>query len=702
MSAVPLRSRSLSRQRGSITVAVVFAVLVGLVLLGVAHISYSFYMKREMQKGADLAALSAVQVLGMGAAADCARAGTAGRTSALANLPGFFQTFTAADVTVECKVWDSSRADASGMHVFDAASGQTFNAVRVTVRKRLTSIVPSFSGGADSGTLVTTTAVATNTRPVAAFMVGSRLLRLERGGLLSQLLASVGATPAQLDVLDAAGLASVNITPSGLLKALGLPLSVATGVGTPAELAAVNNLTLGQLLNATLTVVNQSGTAGASIGLINNAINTVLAVMPLNLPVKLFGDGGVLNLSVVGGDATGALAANVNALNLLETALVVANGQNLINLGLSVPLLGVDARVRVVEPPTLAVGGIGTQATSAGIRVYLRVNTANIPLVGPLLANTLGTKVDLPIIIDVAQSTGTLTNLCQAPLTESQATIAVTSSVANICLGRFPGMTSSTDQNAANFVSLTNSCQPSSFSAIQRHQVLNVLGILPLTAKVTLPVFNSAAPVSVTLTEPPGTPSTQTVNATSIDLGALASNLSDALIGGILGDLFNTGTALTATERTALATKLVGGGGSNAGKSITEVFNDMQWSTTALNQLGNRLSTGGLTGVLGGTLQLVGNILTSLLLAPVNDLLCTLAITPSAVRQCRIDSVATMALSGSSQVGGVLSVVVNLLQPVLAPLSGLLQQLLNMLGLSVGQTDVSLLSVDCGQPRLVY
>ncbi|KAG0925317.1 hypothetical protein G6F31_018777 [Rhizopus arrhizus] len=182
-------------------------------------------------------------------------------------------------------------------------------------------------------------------------MVGSRLLRLQRGGLLSRLLATVGATPAQLYVLDAAGLASVNITPSGLLKALGLPLSVATGVGTPAELAAVNNLTLGQLLNATLTVVNQSGTASAGIGLINNAINTVLAVMPLNLPVKLFGDGGVLNLSVVGGDATGALAANVNALNLLETALVVANGQNLINLGLSVPLLGVDARVRESASP---------------------------------------------------------------------------------------------------------------------------------------------------------------------------------------------------------------------------------------------------------------------------------------------------------------------------------------------------------------
>ena len=243
MPAAPMRCASLPRQRGSITVAVVFAGLVGLGLLGVAHLAYSFYMKREMQKGADLAALSAVQVLSMGAAADCTRAVAAGRTSALANVPSFFDTFTAADVTVECKVWDSTRTDPSGMHIFDPTSGQPFNAVRVTVSKRLTSIIPNFSGGASGGTQVTTTAVATNTRPVAAFMVGSRLLRLQRGGLLSQLLATVGATPAQLDVLDAAGLASVNITPSGLLKALGLPLSVATGVGTPAELAAVNNLT---------------------------------------------------------------------------------------------------------------------------------------------------------------------------------------------------------------------------------------------------------------------------------------------------------------------------------------------------------------------------------------------------------------------------------------------------------------------------
>ncbi|KGD89386.1 hypothetical protein JL37_24190 [Achromobacter sp. RTa] len=703
MPAFFLPPASLPRQRGSVTVAVVFAVLVGLVLLGAAQLAYSFYMKREMQKGADLAALSAVQVLGMGGAADCARAVTAGRVSALRNIPDLVDTFEDADVAVECKVWDSSRSDASGMHVFDAAGGEAFNAVRVTVRKQLSSIIPRF-GGESGGSMVSTTAVAANTKPVAAFSVGSRLLRLERGGLLSRLLATVGASPGQLDVLDAAGLASVDITPAGLLRALGLPLSVASGIGTPEQLAAIENLTLGQLLNATLSILDGMGTASADVGLLTNAINTALEVMPLNLPVKLFGDGGVLDLSVEGAGANSALQANVNARNILETALVVANGENLIDLGLNAPLLGIDARVRVVEPPSVAIGGVGTQATSAGIRVYLRVTTANIPLVGPLLANTLNTVVDLPIIIDVGQSTGTLAKLCAAPLTEAQATIDVTSSVASVCLGRFQGMESATDKIQDNFLSVSNRCEPGAFDAVQRFQVLNVLGILPLNARATLPAFESPEPVPVTLTEPPSPQATATVNASSIDLAGLASNLSDALVAGILGDLTNNGTPLTDEQRKSLAKDLVGGGGSDPGKSVSEVFQNLKWSKNAMDQLGQRMSTGGLAGVLGGTLQVVGNALTTLLVAPVNDLVCGVGgiFGPGAIRQCRIDSVAALALNDGGQLGGVLSIVISLLSPLLDMLSGVLQQLLNLLGLSLGQTDVSLISVDCGRPRLVY
>ncbi|WZB63974.1 hypothetical protein WJ970_16175 [Achromobacter xylosoxidans] len=182
-------------------------------------------------------------------------------SAALANLPNILDTFSAVDVTVDCKLWDPTRPPVGGMPLFDPASGQLPNAMRVRIGKTLGNVIPSAFVGGD--TVVSVQAVATSTQPVAAFTVGSRLLRLEKGGLLSKILASVGATPQQLDVLDAAR-PTVNITPSGLLDALGLPLSVATGVGTPAQLAAVSNLTLGQLLNATLTVINKAGTAAAT------------------------------------------------------------------------------------------------------------------------------------------------------------------------------------------------------------------------------------------------------------------------------------------------------------------------------------------------------------------------------------------------------------------------------------------------------
>ena len=159
MRAHSSRPVPLPRQRGSITVAVVFAILVGVVLLGAAQLAYGFYMKREMQKGADLAALSAVQALGLGAPADCAPAIAAGRASARRNIPTLIDRFTDADITVECKVWDPDRADAAGMHLFDPAGDEAFNAVRVTVSKRLSRIIPSFSGG-DGGLPASVSAVA--------------------------------------------------------------------------------------------------------------------------------------------------------------------------------------------------------------------------------------------------------------------------------------------------------------------------------------------------------------------------------------------------------------------------------------------------------------------------------------------------------------------------------------------------------------
>ncbi|MCD0505385.1 pilus assembly protein TadG-related protein [Bordetella petrii] len=691
-----------SGQRGSIAISAAFAVLIGMVVLLSVQVGYLFYMKRELQKAADLAALSAVQVLApTGAPSDCAAGSpvtVAAQASAVANVPGFVDTVTAADVTVDCKYWDPTRADAGGMHLFepDAATGGRVNAVRVRIDKTLSALIPSVVGDWVGGTRASVVAVASNTAPTAAFSVESRLLRLASDGLLGKLLATLGATPNQLTVLDSAGLVNLDVTPSGLLQQLGLPLSVLSGIGTPEELAALDAVSLGDLLNATLAVAQRtSGTAQAQVGLLANIINVMLDVAPLDIPIKLFGDGGLLDAHLAT-DAQSALQADIKVIDLLQTSLMIANGDNLINLGLDVPILGVQSRVRVVEPPSIAVGGVGTRASTAGVRVYLRLKTESIPVVGPLLS-TLGTKVDLPLIIEAGQSDATLTALCQAPLTPQQATFDVRSSVANVCLGKFPAMDPSNDET---FFSRTNACIEEEFTSVQRHQVLNVLGILPLTSRVALPVFRAGTPVSVTLTEPPSPDANKTVVATDLDLAATAADVTDAVVGGILGDLLGSGTSLNAQQRKELAAQLVGP--SANGRSITQVVNELQWSRQAMDTLGQRMSQGGLTGVLGGTLQVVGNVLGSLL-SPVLDIGCGVGGLFGNLKQCRIDTVADLVLNaGGNSINGLLSVVVALLEPLLDPLSALLQNLLNLLGLNLGETDVSLLSVDCGKPRLVY
>ncbi|WP_235491014.1 pilus assembly protein TadG-related protein [Achromobacter sp. DMS1] len=255
--------RRASRQRGGITIAMVFAVIVGLLLLAVTQLGYAFYMRREMQKAADLAALSAVQVLGMGQAGDCARAAEAGRRAALANLPALFDTFTADDVTVQCKVWDPS---ARGRFGHAPARRRRRPAAQCHARRR----------GPDAGRC--RAQLLRRARRRHARVGGrrrhgsalpsrrSRWVRAccgwRRAGCCPNCLPRRGPRPRSLDVLDAAGAASADITPSGLLQALGLPLSVASGVGTPEQLAAVNNLSLGTLLQATVTAIDKGGDTG--------------------------------------------------------------------------------------------------------------------------------------------------------------------------------------------------------------------------------------------------------------------------------------------------------------------------------------------------------------------------------------------------------------------------------------------------------
>ncbi|MVW79782.1 pilus assembly protein TadG-related protein [Bordetella sp. 02P26C-1] len=684
-------------QRGSILVSAVFAILICLAVLMSAQIGYLYYMKRELQKAADLSALSAVQVLApTGSAADCAPGASvflAARASASENGQSFMDAVTPADVTVRCVVWDPKRTQADGSHVFEPGPGERVNAVQVRIDKSLSSLFPSVISGWMGGAQASVVATAASTDPIAAFSVGSRLLRLGSNGLVGKLLASLGATPQQLTVLDSAGLLNLNITPSGLLKELNLPLSALAGVGTPEQLASLESVKLGALLNATLALVERgSGTAQAQVGLLADMVNVLLAVAPVNADIKLFGDGGLFDVDLAT-DAQAALLADIGVASILQTGLMIANGDNLIDLGLDVPLLGVTSKVRVVEPPAIRIGGVGTSASTAGIRVYLYADTGNIPFFGQVLG-AMKTHVRLPLILEIGQSEAKLTSVCEAPLAPQQAVLKVKSSVANVCLGKFQNMSSIDD-----FFSADNACVEETFTSVQPFEILNVLGILPIKSHIALPVFREGQGVPVTLTAPPSEDSTATVAATNIDLTELSKDVADAVVAGVLGDLTGRKEEIPQDKAKDIAKGLVGSEG--LGRSISDVINNLNWSTQEMNRLGERVKNGGLVGFLGSTLTVVGNVLDTVL-GVTADTVCLLGMTTDNIRNCRINGVTTLGLTGTNAFSGLLNVVFALLQPLLDPLSLLVQKLLALLGVNLGEADVSLLSVDCGKPRLVY
>ena len=678
------RSEQAHKQQGSIIVPAAAALFVGLVLLGAAHLGHNFSVKRDLQNAADLAALAGAQALGSGDEMGCQQGQNMARFSLRSQSGSPAAGLTGNGAQVLCGKWKGG----------DAASGQNFtqvlpaDAVQVRLSYQPPSLFPFFTSS-----VIEAVATAKSSEPVATFSVGSRLLSLKRNGLVYNLLRGVGLRPDQLNVLDSAGLVNAKITPSGLLKALGLPATVIAGVGTPEELARLEQLTLADLLNASLELLDQKKTLGLDVGALQDYIKLLLGVGPLDLPVKLLGEGGILAL-INGVDPLSALNVNLDVLQLVNTGLVVANGKNLIDLNLTALPSGLfnntlEVRVRVVEPPSIAMGGIGTKANSAGVRVYLKLDTSNIPAVGPIL-KVLGTQVSLPIIIELSQATGELVNVCRPPIEDNQATIAVSSSLVNVCLGKFPH---------TDFFSATNSCKDESFGQIQRHRVINVLGILPLTAKVTLPLIDTKNPVHVTLTAPPGTPSEKTVNATQLDLTRSVSLLSDAVLSGILGDLLNTPWSGASGKR-QMAESLVGDG---AGRSVSAVVNEMNWSKERMDQLARTMSQNGLIGILGGTLGFVDNLLTTLLGAPLSDLACVIGGIggQKAMRDCRTGAVETLVFKDSNLVGAVLSLVIALLDPVLQALSALLEGLLNLLGLSLVEADVKLHDVQCGTAYLV-
>ncbi|GAB3626997.1 TadG family pilus assembly protein [Pandoraea terrae] len=681
-------------------VALIFVIVA--VMLGIAlDLGVVFYKRRDLQKAADMAAIAGAQGL-----PDCTTVATLVTNSLTANL-GATELGTAT-VSASCGQWAMASSGTSGTFTPDGAlaAGAARDSVSVTISENVASLLMGTRN-------VGATAVAQKKGKSATFSVGSGLLALDTSkGLLGPLLTSIGVNPA-LYVGYGNQLVGATVTPSGLLQALGIPVSANVTAASLNSVAKIQTLTVGQLLSASLSALQSQGNAAqAYVGVLSNLVTLMGSSAVLNNHISLFGTattpGVIADISSAG---TTALNANVNVMDLISAAVVAGvldPGNPLTSNALTVPvsLPAVTLYGRIIAPPSIAVGDVGAKATTAQVRLYAHINPNSIPAIGTILS-AVGTSVDLPLIIEVAQSTGTLTALSCTP--QRSATIAVNSGTVNLCVGVFA--------NAASLTNSANSCISAS-DLKGRATIATVLGIPPaagiqVKSQVMLSLLGNQSSLTFPA-NPPALPYTQSTSAT-VDVSSLVS----ALLGAILNDISVNTSASIGSQTASTVGNLLGaaGPGSTMGAIVSNVTTFLTNASTAVNGLVSGL--GGTLGSLltlniGGVVTGLGNVVTGLvgtagaLLTGIGSalggLVCNAVgiFNPTAGAQCQIPlNIGSTANAVNAVVGVVFEVLKQVFDTTLSPL---LNNLLNTLGIKLGITDVTLMNINCnaGTVQLVY
>jgi len=684
------RRHDQARQYGSVAVMAAIFLSVIVILLSSVDIGYMFYMKRNLQKIADLAALAGTQQLvstpPAGSPASCASTDKA-VLAAIGNaqMNGFS---TAApnpmsnSLTVTCGRWDPTANAALAPNYFSAPPASTsLNAVRVVMAQN----VPAFFG---FGThTLNAQAIASSSDPIAAFSVGSKLLQINNG-VVPGLLSTLGLNLTGTSLVSYNGLANVSVTPNGLLQALGFQIPLHANIGTVTTILSANTTGCS---NGMCTLQAILG-AMASVGGQQNLVSALGLTAPqLGLQVPLLSDssgqGGLFTLANAA-DAQSALNLNLNALTVLNTAIAVANSKRFVTapVNITLPGLSVATWIGLVEPPSIGIGGVGTTAYTAQVRLYVHI-TGGLPILNLL-------TIDLPLIIDVVNGLGTLTNMCTAKDSNGHdlATIAVQAPILSLCAGGINSASTAGDAATLNTVfSTKNVCQAN----LTNYQMINVLnGTLKVNTKIAVDALTNNSSVTLSKGQTVTTPGNnlQIGSTVSALVAALASSLLNSLLGGSSVNNNNLATGLLNGQSLAAAQTLV----SNSLGYLNTLVSSLSSSVTSLlslNPLGILTSVGGLvSNLLNSILQFLGN------------LLCL------GNSQCIMSGqLAGSQTSGSTSVSNaaiaVVGLLVNLLQPILNGLGSALSTLLsNLLGIQLGLVDVTLLDLNCGgtSVSLVY
>lgn len=378
------RRQPRQRQQGAIAIFVALGISVMISVLAILDIGFLYYYKRDYQKAADLAAMAGAEEL----RAACSDAQNRATTSAQTNL-GINDEQS---IVPECGVWEKGDEDIPPSFTLDTSEDR--NALRVTV----SGTPPRFLIPGER--TISAYAIAMEEAPKAALSLRSTLATVstEQSALLDAVVGGLLGGSIDLGVAGWNGLLGTEIGLLDYLDALAVEAGVT--VGDYDELLAVENLSVGDLLQVALDVLPQDGTAEAAISALNDLVALGLDVQPLGV-----GLGELLDVATGTGES--GLDTQLNLFELVNGSAQLANGDQIVDVDLPVETGLVNARIRIATKETGTVFAAGNPATS---EVSVRAANARA-LVDLDLEGISAISGVLDALVNLLNSTGLLQGL---------------------------------------------------------------------------------------------------------------------------------------------------------------------------------------------------------------------------------------------------------------------------------------------------
>ncbi len=397
-----------SRQAGVISVAaaVVMAALVMFLALTV-DTGRLFLEKRALQKQADLAALETALSYCRDQTLD-----DAGRLAvALDVLSAERNNFQGSneDIVVELGVVQSVD-DGNGGTIKQFSIDSDGKAVRVTLSRTINaSLFAQLTPNSDKQIQVIATGIAQACQPIASLNMRSNILSVDssKSDLLNALLGGLLGGTINLSVAQWDGLLSANLNLLNYLDALAVDIGLQAG---DYDGVLSSSVSVGDLLDIAADVLELDGNA-VSVSALRDLSLAVPGAAPL-LRLDEF-------IEVQTGSPEAALDVNLQAMQLVQGSIQLANSKSAISADIPVSVLGlVDTtiKIQVIEPATIVAVGNPEYASAAPFgsdAIYVRSSqlrtfiSLDLPIVGATLSS-LTSLLTNPLLSGI---TGTVNSL---------------------------------------------------------------------------------------------------------------------------------------------------------------------------------------------------------------------------------------------------------------------------------------------------